>query len=270
MAEIQLDPWIEDLIEKYEKKSISPPFLPSLTLRAIATFSNLTRTARRRRLEIQIAYAQLMADISKVRMAMSNLSLKTSTIKKKSSKQHCDFARVNVDLHVAYGLLLAFSMHFNRILCAFHPADHQLKSDSDDLFNHLVELAAGVLQMQPLGASFMPMILMVGWATAGNDSKRIQVEGIMVHFEADFEMKRWMDGWLRDLFDNLTNSTEAFSEEVILQHRTITKLDSSYWEPVSSWRFRTKPDENLSNFAIGVLDGIPVSFPMPQCYLNAG
>lgn len=92
-----------------------------------------------------------------------------------------------------YGLLLGLCVLFGSILTAFDPADQVTAFEVTVQVDLVLQFADYVNATRPLGASYMCMPLLAGWAATPAGQKRRQLEAAMERYQTDLPTFLWAD-----------------------------------------------------------------------------
>lgn len=156
--------------------------LLSLKLRNMAQIPNFVREPEQHLVEMRFAYKQIQVDVQKLRRRLVKVAeLPTST------------GRLHSTCLAAHGLLLCEALIVNAVLRAFNPYDSSLIEDSASFSNETVTLAEEASQYRPIGASHVPLCLIVAWAATDDMSRRVEIERVLADYQADFMVARWLD-----------------------------------------------------------------------------
>jgi hypothetical protein len=107
--------------------------------------------------------------------------------------------KVYAHCQAAYGLVLTLATILNSILRAFDPCGISLAEDSASFVHEIITLAYRASQFRPLGASYIPLCLMTGWAATDDISKKADIEKHLAEYQTDLAEARWLEGaiWLK-------------------------------------------------------------------------
>lgn len=103
----------------------------------------------------------------------------------------------------AYGFILTLATILNSILRAFDPCGISLAEDSASFVHEIITLAERASQFRPLGASYIPLCLMTGWAATNDISKKADIEKLLAEYQTDLAGARWLESaiWLRAQYE---------------------------------------------------------------------
>jgi hypothetical protein len=112
--------------------------------------------------------------------------------------------------------VLTLATILNSILRAFDPCGISLAEDSASFVHEIITLAYRASQFRPLGASYIPLCLMTGWAATNDISKQADIEKLLTEYQTDLAGARWLEGaiWLKAQYESqLLKFSTSFLEE---------------------------------------------------------
>lgn len=189
----------------------------SLTLRSLTELSIMIRNPLLHLSQLQSHYVQVLKDLEKTRHRISEAVTALST----APRPRATKSVLNVKLHIlnqiCHGLLLTIALVLNAILMVVDDVPLVLGLESLDLQREVLNLAEEASQYRPLGASYMPLCLMVVWASTSDTSLRNDAETALRYWQSDFPAADYMGGvkWLREHFRHLRSKQVWLWEETV-------------------------------------------------------
>lgn len=136
-----------------------------------------------------------------------------------------------ITLHAQYmtlhSILLGYSIILSTIICCFGNGDILMVAETQVCIDELIALAEDGLQYRPLGSSSLPLILTVAWVATHETSKRGRIEELLVEYQKDFAISRWMEiaGWLEKKMDSGCRKRLAATEDIMSMQMSKTAVE---------------------------------------------
>lgn len=110
---------------------------------------------------------------------------------------------------------MSIAMMLNQILRIFHPSETFLEQDMAFFTREVINVAARVKYLRPLGCTFVPPTLCMAWVTTPSEDVRGELVGWLEHYEADFRGAKSTDftGWLEHRFAKMRKRAGELKEQ---------------------------------------------------------
>ena len=182
--------------------------ISSLTLRRLAEMSVLIRNPAPNITQIWSQYEQMKSDLSKIRGRVSKIA------RLLPARPDLHYSRPNhgLKIHIlhqtCHGLVLTLALVVNAILLAADNSSAVLVAEALQMQCEVLELAADASQYRPMGASYMPLCLMVVWSGTSDAEIRNGAERLLQDWQADFPAADYLAGarWLHRTFQHLQST----------------------------------------------------------------
>ncbi|RFU78413.1 hypothetical protein TARUN_3814 [Trichoderma arundinaceum] len=211
----------------------------SLELRHLVHIPDFIREPIKYMEDIKVAYQRMRVEIPLLKGA---LELADSLA---SETQTYASTKIRIQYQVSLGLLLGCALIFNGYLRAFGADDGHMVKEADAMTNDAIKLAHNASQYRPLGASFIPLCLIPGWAATDDIVTQQRVIQALEIYQNDFSPstgRSWyiMAYWLRGEMDLIrsglsTSPPESYNERqwgtVLLDE----KGNIVFGDDVSNW-----------------------------------
>ena len=196
---IQLDPWLDQLIETIGLSEAGRGRGETVgrgisVVRNLARIPDLVRHPDLHHSEVMWRYPRLRADCQTVRIRLAKITELIS-----SSKADPPSMKVYAHCQTAYGLALIMATILNSILRAFDPCGTSLAEDSASFVHEILTLAERASPFRPLTAGYIPLCLTIGWAATDDLSRKVDIERYLAEYQSDLADVRWLEGaiWLK-------------------------------------------------------------------------
>ncbi|EHK21405.1 uncharacterized protein TRIVIDRAFT_52617 [Trichoderma virens Gv29-8] len=213
---IRLSPWFQKL-----KRRVFGPAAPlstsakdmlSLELRNLVHIPDLLREPAKYKDDIAAAYERMRVEIPLLKGALEMadaLAFETPTPAT---------AKIRIQYQVSLGLLMGCAMIYNGYLRAFGVDDGSMVEEADRMANDAIKLAHDASQYRPLGASFVPLCLVPGWAATDNIDIQHRVVQALEIYQNDFSpltSRSWyiMAYWLKGEMDLIRSGLQTSPPE---------------------------------------------------------
>ncbi|KAF7558065.1 hypothetical protein G7046_g5878 [Stylonectria norvegica] len=201
---IQLKPWLEELLDKYkpkptDKEQPPDPGIINLRLRNLAKVPEFARNPELHLLEIRNAYQRLETDTAIIYQVM--ISARARFIPSLPVVEQ----RMSRAYETAYGLLLTLTMVMGGLLLGFDPYNMALTDNLNDCTRKILILAEETAPYRPLGASYIPMCLAAACSACPDTDLIRQSKEKLLDYQGDFWEVDWVKLaiWWRTRFDAL-------------------------------------------------------------------
>ncbi|KAL7783606.1 hypothetical protein V8C37DRAFT_36202 [Trichoderma ceciliae] len=201
---IRLSPWFL----QFKSRAFGPPApithnakgMLSLELRNLARIPDLIREPIKYMSDISVTYQRMRVEIPLLKGALDLADALASESPTTTT------TKVRLQYQVSLGLLLGCALIFNGYLRAFGADDGHMVEEADTMANDAIKLAHNASQYRPLGASFIPLCLIPGWAATDDIGIQQRVIQALEIYQDDFSPltgRSWyiMAYWLRGEMD---------------------------------------------------------------------
>lgn len=181
--------------------------IDSLVLRNLARLPPAVHRPSLHVPQLRCIYQQTRRDLAILqdRIKIASKSLKGGSAAQGSAELTC------LILHqTMHGILLGVSLLLNSILCALGESPSVLIAESTDMCQDVLELALSCCQYRPLGASYMPLCLMVACAVPDDSVVRPRLLMLLEDWQGDFPETGYLQGvhWLRTRLQDIRMGRE--------------------------------------------------------------
>ena len=165
--------------------------MPNLVthLKNMAELAQFIANPMDHRAEIATTYQEMRSDVLALRQCLADMASSLSAdspeamnIQRKS--QHA--------IQAAYGVFLALALILNMLLRVFDFYDPELHNDCDAFCLDVLKLANEVAQYRPLGASYMPLPLVIAWTATDDMPLKYDLRATLADYQTDFPSNNWM------------------------------------------------------------------------------
>ncbi|KAL3478032.1 hypothetical protein BJX99DRAFT_224901 [Aspergillus californicus] len=200
---IPLGSWFWTLAKSYAPKqpvtSNHGGRIPSLQFYVMAQITQWIRDPALHLVDIATAYNQLITDCVTLRSVLDKIAeLHASGAPPPSTRLH-------TLPQAAYSMLICLALILNLMMRIFDPNSSSLAEEAADLISESIWLAQLADKYRPFGVSFMPVCLVMAWTAAGDVAVKMQIQDILVGYEADFPSTRWVETcyWMQNKYADL-------------------------------------------------------------------
>ncbi|KAL5087826.1 hypothetical protein Trisim1_007480 [Trichoderma cf. simile WF8] len=201
---IRLSPWFLHL----KKRALGPAaplgssaknFL-SLELSNLARIPDLIREPAKYKDDIAVAYERMRYEIPLLKGGLEMADNLASEAPTRAA------TKMRIQYQISLGLLMGCALIYNGYLRAFGIDDGNMAEEANAMTNDAIKLAHDAAQYRPLGASFIPLCLIPGWAAADSVEIQQKVVQALEVYQDDFTpltSRSWyiMAYWLRGEMD---------------------------------------------------------------------
>lgn len=164
---------------------------PSISYSTFAMFPEYTHNPHLHLSEITATYTVLQNDARRMHEFLDHdLFLSLSRIHQSRYR-------------AAYTVVATLALLLNTLLRSFDPTETALVQESTFFCQQVVECADAASCDRPLGASYVPLCLIVALAAASDASDVARIEAMLTDYQSDFKTLGWRNcaAWLRRLFE---------------------------------------------------------------------
>ncbi|KAL7935601.1 hypothetical protein V8C35DRAFT_297762 [Trichoderma chlorosporum] len=209
---IRLSPWFQ----KIRRRALGPAAplsttaknMLSLELRNLARIPDLIREPDKNKDDIAMAYERMRVEIP---LLKGGLELADALVIETPTREA---TKTRIQYQVSLGLLMGCALIYNGYLRAFGMDDGNMAEEANMMANDAIKLAHDASPYRPLGASFIPLCLVPGWAAT--DSVEIQQRVVQAFeiYQDDFSpltARSWyiMASWLRGEMDLIRSGLQT-------------------------------------------------------------
>jgi hypothetical protein len=167
--------------------------IETLKLRNLAKVPSIMENPELHLDEVRHKYQRMQFESSELLQLLIKISGAVPSSSNCNLSIDISMMRVYSGVQMAYGIILTLAMVFNTLLRALEPDVKSLVQESAAFANQIIILAQHAAQHRPIGASYIPLCLIVAWATMDDTSKRMEVAEMIGEFQPDFPQIRWME-----------------------------------------------------------------------------
>ncbi|KAH6603563.1 hypothetical protein Trco_008338 [Trichoderma cornu-damae] len=213
---IRLSPWFS----QFKSRAFGPPApithnarnVMSLELRNLAHIPDLIREPVKHMDDISVSYQRMRVEIPLLKRALGHADAVASETRSDAT------TKFRIQHQVSFGLLLGCALIFNGYLRAFGADDGHMVREANTMADDAVRLAHDAVQYRPLGASFIPLCLIPGWAATDDVEIQQRVIRALEIYQYDFSPltgRSWyiMAYWLRGEMDLIRRGSNASPPE---------------------------------------------------------
>lgn len=146
---------------------------------------------------------------------LNNMLAASSSPDAPPSPPSASFIRMYILCESGAGTLMSVAMMLNQILRIFNTHDFLLEQDMAFFTTEVMNVAARVKDLRPLGCTFVPPTLCMGWVTTPSEDVRRQLGEWMEFYRADFRGAKSTDftGWLEHRFGRMRGRAAEMERE---------------------------------------------------------
>ncbi|KAL7946766.1 hypothetical protein V8C42DRAFT_318742 [Trichoderma barbatum] len=209
---IRLSPWFSKLRRRAfgptAPLSSSAKNMLSLELRNLVHLPDLIRDPAMHKYDIAIAYDRMRVEIPLLKGGLELADALASETPTSAT------AKIRIQYQVSLGLLMGCALVFNGYLRAFGEDDGNMIEEANAMANDAIKLAHDASPYRPLGASFIPLCLIPGWAASDDVEIQQRVIEALEIYQDDFSPltgRSWyiMAYWLRGEMDLIRNGLKT-------------------------------------------------------------
>jgi len=200
--QISLGSWFTKLLGKYSKSGLTSETVALLHLGQIPNF--IYRPGEHL-LEMRSLYVLAKKEMNTLRPALSSLSQRLKGLSIGSASE-VETKMLLTRVQARYGTVLSIATVLNRMLLIHYPFDNELELDTKNTRDQVLSLAATAAPFRPLGASYVPLLLVCSLAATQNDGARRELEHMLEDYESDYAGFHWrpMVAFLEKRFERAT------------------------------------------------------------------
>lgn len=211
-----MSPWFL----QFKSRAFGPPApithnaknMISLQLKSLVRIPDLIREPVKYMDDILASYQRMRVEIPLLKGALQLADTLASETRTDAT------TKIRIQYQVSLGLLLGCALMFNGYLRAFGLDDGHMAEEADTMANDAIKLAYDASQYRPLGASFIPLCLIPGWAATDDIAIQQRVIQALEVYQDDFSPligRSWyiMAYWLKGEMDLIRNGLTASPPE---------------------------------------------------------
>lgn len=172
----------------------------SLELSNLARIPDLIREPAKYKDDIAVAYERMRYELPLLKGGLEMADTLASETPTRAA------TKLRIQYQVSVGLLMGCALIYNGYLRAFGMDDGSMAEEANAMTDDAIKLAHDAAQYRPLGASFIPLCLIPGWAAADSVEIQQKVVQALEVYQDDFTpltSRSWyiMAYWLRGEMD---------------------------------------------------------------------
>lgn len=177
--------------------------IASMFLRNLIKIPSIVRQPASHLSQARSSYLLARTDLHTLSQRMSRISKALSTKLTTHISNPPLQLRLLIVYQTAYGILLAITILLNAILRAFDNFNPLIIAESSWLPEQVLTLAEQVSRYRPLGASYMPLPLMMAWAATLIPTQRKKLEVHLLDWQTDFYGADYVAGalWMERMLE---------------------------------------------------------------------
>jgi hypothetical protein len=196
---VDLEPWVHDLVNQWQLSELGGDLhgpqqreeddmgpIASLFLRNLIRLPAIVRDPETHLSQAISYYLLATRNLKTLQHHINRLSRVLSSKVTTHITNPPLQLRLLVVYQTAYGILLALTILLNAILRAFDDFNPTVIGEASYLPEQVITLAEQVSAYRPLGASYMPLALMVAWAATTIPEQRQKLGMYLVEWQGDF------------------------------------------------------------------------------------
>lgn len=187
--------------------------------------------------EIRTAYGRMRSDSLALRNTLDEMDAVSPVPASPTSLRAAELGmRAHSQVQAAFGVLLSLTIISNVTLRAFDTDNKELEDDSIAFCADVLKLSKSACQYRPMAASFVPLPLIIAWAATDDVVKKEELMEMVLDYQKDFFMNRWMDcaKWVRVKVESVRAQAEKLRTESELDADEVsTPANSDYWSIAS-------------------------------------